>query len=91
MANARSTRQGKVVVPDYPAESLQGIRLRYLRENHQKNYRDMVKRGILEDHLENMKRITLNAKQRYLDEGAPSEEVALNWAIRSVLLDSQPD
>ena len=75
----------------YAPESLEGIRLRYLRENRRRSYRDMVKRGILDEHLTNMARICRNAKERYLAEGAMDDEQAWNWAIRSVLLDSLPD
>ena len=75
----------------YADWQLDEIYLRYLRENRRKSYREMRMDGDLERHVAAMVRHCRNAKDRYLDEGAPSEEVAWNWAIRTVLLDSQPD
>ena len=75
----------------YDPASLEGIRLTYLQENRPASYRDMVKRGILDEHLVNMADFARKRKAAYMNEGAPDEQTAWNWAIRTVLLDSQPD
>lgn len=75
----------------YDPASLEGIRLTYLQENRPASYRDLVKRGILDEHLVNMADFARKRKAAYMNEGAPDEQTAWHWAIREVLLDSQPD
>ena len=77
--------------------SLEGIRLTYLQENRPASYRDLVKRGILDEHLVNMADFARKGKAAYMNEGAPmnegvpDEQTAWHWTSREVLLDSQPD
>ena len=90
-ASAAKKRKQGVKMMTYPPESLEGIRQKYLWENRPASYRDMVKRGILVEHLVNMAKFARKRKASFMDEGAPDEQTAWNWAIRTVLLDSQPD
>ncbi len=76
---------------DYTDGGLEDIYLRYLRENRRKSYREMRRDGSLETHVANMVRHCRNAKERYVEEGAMDDELAWNWAIRTVLLNSAPD
>ena len=75
----------------YDPASLEGIRLTYLQENRPASYRDLVKSGILDEHLVNMADFARKRKAAYMNEGVPDEQTAWHWAIREVLLDSQPD
>ena len=76
---------------DYADWQLEEVYLRYLRENRRTSYREMRRDGGLEEHVAAMVRHCRNAKEQHLREGAADDETAWNWAIRTVLLDSQPD
>ena len=75
----------------YPDDDLMDKRLKFLRENRPKEYRRLKQAGTLDAHLEAAAAACVREAERLIATGATFESQAWQWAIRSKLLESEPD
>ena len=72
-------------------DDLKEIRANFLRENRSGMYRRMRREGTLDAHLQERAEACLRETERLVSTGQASEVQARQWAIRTELLETQPD
>ena len=75
----------------YDDASLIEIRRDFMRENRTKDYRRMIRKGTLEEHLKGKAESCAATAQSLVEKGTTHEAQAWQWAIRSDLLETSWD
>ncbi len=74
----------------YSDDQLMGMREKFLKENREEEYERLRQAGDLETHLEEHAAACVSRADSYIRQGE-SESQAWRWAIRAVLLETDPD
>lgn len=74
----------------YSWDGLRAIRPEYLRENDQKEFRRLARKGLLEEHLDQKARAAQAFASDLMATGTMDSQ-AWSWAVRVELLESEMD
>ena len=75
----------------YPDDDLMERRLKFLRENRPKEYRRLMKAGLLDAHPQAAADACVKEAERLIEMGTTFEAQVWQWAIRTELLESLQD